>query len=144
MTQGTREGDNNNLFNLNLKMMKPKEKKANLIQYIKELLLAGNLKYEIVKKLRKEGLPEMGEEMNEYFKNISTNTLSNYICEAYDDCQIENDGEAQAQRELMYERFLNLYKEARDRHDLANARQILDSLSKLLGLNEADKIKVET
>lgn len=82
--------------------------------------------------------------MNEYLKNISTNTLSNYICEAYDDCQIENDGEAQAQRELMYERFLNLYKEARDRHDLANARQILDSLSKLLGLNEADKIKVET
>ena len=59
-----------------------------------------------------------------------------------------NSGRQQAiyntQRELMYERFLNLYKEARDRHDLANARQILDSLSKLLGLNEADKIKVET
>ena len=66
-----------------------------------------------------------------------------YLKEAYDKCSIEFAENREKQRELMYDRYLSIYQDAIDARDRSNAAKVLDSLTKLMGLNEPDKIDIK-
>lgn len=66
-----------------------------------------------------------------------------YLKEAYDRCAIEFAEERNKQRELMYDRYLSIYQDAVDARDRKSAVNVLDSLTKLMGLNEPDKIDIK-
>lgn len=66
-----------------------------------------------------------------------------YLKEAYDRCSIEFAENREKQRELMYDRYLSIYQDAIDARDRSSAAKVLDSLTKLMGLNEPDKIDIK-
>lgn len=66
-----------------------------------------------------------------------------YLKEAYDKCAIEFAENREKQRQLMYDRYLSIYQDAVDARDRNNAAKVLDSLTKLMGLNEPDKIDIK-
>jgi hypothetical protein len=66
-----------------------------------------------------------------------------YLREAYDKCEVEFAEERKKQRELMYDRYLSIYQDAVDARDRKSAVNVLDSLSKLMGLNEPDKVDIK-
>jgi hypothetical protein len=40
--------------------------------------------------------------------------------------------------------YWDIYNQAKNEKDLSNARQVLDAIGKLMGLNEAEKIDMKT
>lgn len=113
-----------------------KTEKQTFLDEIRKDFLSGLSSYDIRNKIKYRKY----ESMEEY--QASDKTYIECMNEAYHTCKIENEGERQRQRELMYSRFLELYREAKERHDHNGACKVLDSMSKLLGLNDADKIEV--
>lgn len=66
----------------------------------------------------------------------------NYINAAYDKCKIEMQGEAIGMRATILNRYLSVYNDAVMNSDRQSAIRALDSVTKLLGLNEADKLDI--
>lgn len=119
------------------------------ISQIKEWLLAGRTRMWIHLQILKPDNPsEDLQQISEWFNNLSQNaqmaTLNNMYAEAYDSCAIENKEEREEQKSLMYERYLFLYRTAVENKETNVAKGILDSISKLLGLNEADKLEIRS
>jgi hypothetical protein len=55
---------------------------------------------------------------------------------------LDRESDITEQRDKMYARFLSLYKQNLENNNLKEARLTLDSLNKLLGLNQ-DNIKMQ-
>ena len=65
------------------------------------------------------------------------------IREAADTCRFETAAARDEQKAIHLERYLDLYRECRDRNDRTNARAILSDIAKLMGLNEKETLAIE-
>lgn len=123
------------------KMMKqnkerPKFDREELVQLIYVDLINGVSRYQILLKLKRdqyEGFISSG---------FSRSKQYDLIQEAYENCKVELKEHKEQQKELMYQRLLDVYQECRDQRDRQNAINALKELNKLMGLNEPDKVDV--
>lgn len=107
----------------------PFDKEA-LIELIWIDLVEGVSRYQILLKLERDA-----------YQGFNTSKLSrtsryNYIQEAYNNCKAERQEEKEKQRDLFYERILNVYNDAITNRDRQNALKALDMGLKLSGLYE--------
>lgn len=77
-------------------------------------------------------------------EDCDRDTLLSFIEEAVDTCKFETADGRDEQKALHLERYLDLYRKCNDANDRTNARQILSDIAKLMGLNEKEKIQIET
>lgn len=118
-------------------MAKRPDKQVKL-QKIREELIRGVSQWEIILKLQNgeyEWWPES--------KEVAGVHLKEAVTEALDTCQYESMLARDAQKSLHLERYLDLYKECRERGDRMNARSVLSDIAKLMGLNAPAQVKIE-
>lgn len=117
-----------------------RDAKREVVEFFRKELLNGKSKYEILKAV------EEGKYAKKYpyANGKKRTTINQWLQEAYDLCAIENAEQINKQRDLVYERFMELYRQALDRGDVKTAKSVLDSISKLLGLNEAESLDKAT
>lgn len=112
--------------------------KQHLLDKLRDELISGQSKYTIISNLRNgayDWWPESGE------KNDTT--LYEYLAEAADTCRFETMAARDEAKALHLERYLDQYRKADKANDRTNARAILDSIGKLMGLNEKEKVEIE-
>lgn len=112
-------------------------------KYLKEVIVNeiwvdvvnGLTRYELLQKLNadKYSFPT---------SKSSKQSKYNYINEAFAKCKIELQGEAVQHRATILNRYLSVYNDAVMNDDRTNAIRALDSVTKLMGLNEAEKLDI--
>lgn len=116
------------------KPREPFDKKA-LIELIWLDLIQGESRFRILLKLERDA-----------YEGFTTSTLSraskyNYIREAYNNCAEERTEQLEKQRDLFYERIMNVYNDAMENRDRQSALKALDmgmKLGKLYPKEEKD------
>lgn len=105
------------------------------VQHLWKEIINGKTQYELIKELEADKYRWGSNEWSraQRYKVVKA---------AYDKCAIELAENREAQRSLMQERYLTIYEDALRSSDRTNARQTLDSLTKLMGLNEPEKINI--
>ncbi len=123
------------------KMMKqnkerPKFDREELVQLIYIDIINGVSRYQILLKLKRD--------QYEGFESSKFSRSKQYdlIQEAFENCKIELKEQKEQQKELMYQRLLDVYQECRDARDRQNAISALKELKKLMGLDDPDKVDV--
>lgn len=123
------------------KMMKqnkerPKFDREELVQLIYIDIINGVSRYQIMLKLKRD--------QYEGFESSKFSRSKQYdlIQEAFENCKIELKEQKEQQKELMYQRLLDVYQECRDARDRQNAISALKELKKLMGLDDPDKVDV--
>ena len=111
------------------KTKQPLDKEA-LIELIWIDLVQGVSRYQIMLKLERDAYP--GFETSK----LGRTSRYNYVQEAYKNCAFERAEEKEKQRDLFYERILNVYNDAIENRDRQNALKALDLGIKLGGLYE--------
>ncbi|NDV83954.1 hypothetical protein [Bacteroides sp. 51] len=117
--------------------MSKKYLKQDWVQEIWTKIINGQTRYEIIKEL----------EVDTYgWGSDKWSRAQRYkvVKQAYDECAIELADNREKQRNLMYDRYLSIYEDAVNNADRTNARQTLDSLTKLMGLNEPEKLMINS
>lgn len=112
--------------------------KQHLLDKLRDELISGQSRYTIIRNLRNgayDWWPESGEK--------SDTIIYNYVAEAADTCKFETMAARDEAKALHLERYLDQYRKADKANDRTNARQILDSIGKLMGLNEKEKVEIE-
>lgn len=115
--------------------MAKKYLKEEWVQEIWIKIINGKTRYEIIKEL----------EADSYGWGSDTwSRAQRYkvVKQAYDECAVELAENREAQRNLMYDRYLSIFEDSINNSDRTNARQTLDSLTKLMGLNEPERINI--
>lgn len=107
----------------------PFDKEA-LIELIWIDLVEGVSRYQILLKLERDAYDGY------HTSHLSRSSKYNYIQEAYNNCKAERQEEKEKQRDLFYERILNVYNDAITNRDRQNALKALDMGLKLSGLYE--------
>lgn len=112
-------------------------KKEEILNVLYQDILQGVSKYVLLERLK-----------NDYY-NLGTDkcahgSLQNYIRWAYEKCKIELQENRDKEKQLMYARYLYLYQECFANNDRYTAKGVLDSLTKLMGLNEAETVNLNT
>lgn len=105
---------------------------------IRDLLISGESRYTILKNLR-GGKYDWWPDSQSYADTTLTVTLA----EAADTCMFETQVARDEAKALHLERYLDQYRKADAANDRTNARAILDSIGKLMGLNEKEKVEIE-
>ena len=115
---------------------RPKFDREELVQLIYIDLINGVSRYQIMLKLKRD--------QYEGFESSKFSRSKQYdlIQEAYENCKIELKEQKEQQKELMYQRLLDVYQECRDARDRQNAISALKELKKLMGLDDPDKVDV--
>lgn len=85
---------------------------------------------------------------NEYNMSFKTseyadNTIIKMYKEAHRWLKVEQDGDKDQLRNVFYERYLNLYKNSLQANDRTNALATLKEMTRMLGLNEPDKLNIK-
>lgn len=116
--------------------VRPKFDREELVQLIYVDLINGVSRYQILLKLKRD--------QYEGFESSKFSRSKQYdlIQEAYENCKIELKEQKEQQKELMYQRLLDVYQECRDARDRQNAISALKELKKLMGLDDPDKVDV--
>ena len=112
--------------------------KKELVYRIAKDIVGGLSRSKVIKKMKDNGY------------NMSFNT-SDYtegsMSTAYDDAvkllKVEFDGKKEELRNVVYERYLNLYNEALQANDRKVALDALKEINKMLGLNEPELYNVK-
>lgn len=101
-------------------------------------LINGKTKYEILRKIQSNAykIPEYDTSA------LSKSQQYNIINKAYQLCKVELEQQREEMKATMYNRYLAVYEDAVDNSDRANAIKALDSISKLSGINEPDKLDI--
>jgi hypothetical protein len=76
-----------------------------------------------------------------YTHDISAQQANNYWKRAWETIQQKYELERNKQITKHLKKYWNIHDEALKRGDLANARQSLNDIAKLMGLNEPDKVE---
>lgn len=115
---------------------RPKFDREELVQLIYTDIINGVSRYQILLKLKRD--------QYEDFKSSEFSRSKQYdlIQEAFENCKIELKEQREQQKELMYQRLLDIYQESRDARDRQNAISALKELKKLMGLDDPDKVDV--
>lgn len=85
---------------------------------------------------------------NEYNMSFKTsdyadNTILRMYKEAHRWLKVEQEGDKEQLRDIFYERYLNLYKNALQANDRTNALATLKEMTRMLGLNEPEKLNIK-
>ena len=85
---------------------------------------------------------------NEYNMSFKTseyadNTIVKMYKEAHRWLKVEQDGDKDQLRNVFYERYLNLYKNSLQANDRTNALATLKEMTRMLGLNEPEKLNIK-
>lgn len=85
---------------------------------------------------------------NEYNMSFKTseyadNTIVKMYKEAHRWLKVEQDGDKDQLRNVFYERYLNLYKNSLKANDRTNALATLKEMTRMLGLNEPEKLNIK-
>lgn len=141
------------------KKMTPKEKieykrentlphLAHIPGYFENLRLMEMIIDDIIKgKTRRDILFKVQKGEYEDFKHSADWSIQwqyKKIAEAFDMLKEDNIKNRDEQINVIYNQYMKIYEESMSNKDRANARMTLDSLSKLLGLNEPDKVNVDS
>ena len=115
---------------------RPKFDREELVQLIYTDIINGVSRYQIMLKLKRD--------QYEGFESSKFSRSKQYdlIQEAFENCKIELKEQREQQKELMYQRLLDVYQESRDARDRQNAISALKELKKLMGLDDPDKVDV--
>lgn len=115
---------------------RPKFDREELVQLIYTDIINGVSRYQILLKLKRD--------QYEGFESSKFSRSKQYdlIQEAFENCKIELKEQREQQKELMYQRLLDVYQESRDARDRQNAISALKELKKLMGLDDPDKVDV--
>ena len=73
---------------------------------------------------------------------ISDRQIDRYISKAWDKIEKNTDFDIKQELKLQRARFEDLFQKNYTIQDYREARQVLDSIAKLLGLNEPDKLNI--
>lgn len=111
-------------------------KKAELLELIWIDLVNGISRYQIMLKLERDAYP--GHKTSK----LSRACKYQYIQEALLNCREERKEELEKQKDLFYERILNVYNDAIDGRDRQSALKALDMIGKLGGLYEKQDINL--
>lgn len=106
------------------KTREPFDKKA-LIELIWIDLIQGESRYRIMLKLERDAYEGFTT------SNLSRTSKYNYIQEAYNNCAEERAEKLEKQRDLFYERIMNVYNDALENRDRQSALKALDMGMKL-------------
>lgn len=112
--------------------------KQHLLDKLRDELISGQSRYTIIRNLRNgayDWWPDSGD------KNDTI--LYAYVAEAADTCKFETMAARDEAKALHLERYLDQYRKADAANDRTNARAILDSIGKLMGLNEKEKVEIQ-
>lgn len=112
--------------------------KQHILDKLRDELISGQSRYTIIRNLR-NGAYDWWRESGEKNDTI----LYSYVAEAADTCKFETMAARDEAKALHLERYLDQYRKADAANDRTNARAILDSIGKLMGLNEKEKVEIE-
>lgn len=112
--------------------------KKELVYRIAKDIVNGLSRSKVVKKMKDDGY-DLSFKTSEYTDgSMST---------AYDDAvkmlKVEFDGKKDELRNVVYERYLNLYNEALQANDRTNALATLKEMTRMLGLNEPELYNIK-
>lgn len=85
---------------------------------------------------------------NEYNMSFKTsdyadNTIIRMYKEAHRWLKVEQEGDKDELRNIFYERYLHLYRNALQSNDRTNALATLKEMTRMLGLNEPEKLNIK-
>ena len=85
------------------------------------------------------------DEYNMSFKTseYADNTILRMYKEAHRWLKVEQEGDKDELRNIFYERYLNLYKNSLQANDRTNALATLKEMTRMLGLNEPEKLNIK-
>lgn len=112
--------------------------KQHLLDKLRDELISGQSRYTIVRNLRNSAYDWWADSGKK-----SDTILYAYVAEAADTCKFETQVARDEAKALHLERYLDQYRKADAANDRTNARAILDSIGKLMGLNEKEKVEIE-
>lgn len=112
--------------------------KQHLLDKLRDELISGQSRYTIIRNLR-NGAYDWWPDSDEKCDTV----LYNYVAEAADTCKFETMAARDEAKALHLERYLDQYRKADAANDRTNARAILDSIGKLMGLNEKEKVEIQ-
>ena len=115
---------------------RPKFDREELVQLIYTDIINGVSRYQILLKLKRDQYEDFES------SKFSRSKQYDLIQEAFENCKIELKEQREQQKELMYQRLLDVYQESRDARDRQNAISALKELKKLMGLDDPDKVDV--
>lgn len=75
--------------------------------------------------------------------DYTDNTIIKMYKEAHRWLKVEQEGDKDQLRNVFYERYLNLYKISLDANDRTNALATLKEMTRMLGLNEPEKLNIK-
>jgi hypothetical protein len=79
-----------------------------------------------------------------YNQSISRSRANEYWNRVWEDVNRKFRGERDKLIDKHLLHYWDIYNQAKNEKDLSNARQVLDAIGKLMGLNEAEKINTES
>lgn len=112
--------------------------KQHLLDKLRNELISGQSRYTIIQNLR-NGVYDWWEDSDKKNDTI----LYAYVAEAADTCKFETMAARDEAKALHLERYLDLYRKCDKANDRTNAKGVLDSIGKLMGLNEKEKVEIE-
>lgn len=109
-----------------------------LIYRITSDIIEGANRETVVRKMK-------NNEYNMSFKtsDYADNTIIKMYKEAHRWLKVEQDGDKDQLRNVFYERYLNLYKNSLQANDRTNALATLKEMTRMLGLNEPEKLNIK-
>ena len=112
--------------------------KAELMYRIAKDIVNGMSRNRVVKKLQSDGY-DMSFKTSRYTEGSMNTTYDN----AVKMLKVEFDGKKEELRNVIYERYLNVYNEAMIANDRTNALNALKEINKMLGLNEPEQYNIK-
>lgn len=109
-----------------------------LIYRITSDIIEGANRETVVRKMK-------NDKYNMSFKtsDYTDNTIIKMYKEAHRWLKVEQEGDKDQLRNVFYERYLNLYKNSLQANDRTNALATLKEMTRMLGLNEPDKLNIK-
>lgn len=109
-----------------------------LIYRITSDIIEGANRETVVRKMK-------NNEYNMSFKtsDYADNTIMKMYKEAHRWLKVEQEGDKDQLRNVFYERYLNLYKNSLQANDRTNALATLKEMTRMLGLNEPEKLNIK-
>lgn len=84
-----------------------------------------------------------GYNMSFKTSDYTDNTILKMYKEAHRWLKVEQEGDKDQLRNVFYERYLNLYKNSLQANDRTNALATLKEMTRMLGLNEPEKLNIK-
>lgn len=109
-----------------------------LIYRITSDIIEGASRQTVIKKMKDNGY-NMSFKTSDY----TDNTIIKMYKEAHRWLKVEQEGDKDQLRNVFYERYLNLYKNSLQANDRTNALATLKEMTRMLGLNEPEKLNIK-